>query len=344
MAKPPHLPADPAHKAFIIAFRAIISFASALFVITGQAQSYSIDWHTIGSGGTSTGGVYSLSGTIGRPDAGTMSGGGYTLAGGYWVPGASVASPVSIFDNTSGSVNGGVGVGSTAWLAGKFLLGSQSYGLESLSLLLNSQDGNGSAGPPCAVQLHIYSHNPANGKPAADTGVIMNLSGLTNPITLLNGQQLVKWIPATPFTLLTNTTYWAVLGAEDGKRMGWIASFTQPLGDAGTLGETRSTDAGATWGTPFPGDNFKMLIQGTTVPDSPALEIAAVAIAGKDLRFSFLTSAGRSYLLESRDELASGVWAEVPGTTSPGSGGTLQVTISNAFGQPRQFYRVKQSP
>jgi hypothetical protein len=37
-----------------------------------------------GGGGTSTGGVYSVSGTIGQPDAGTMTGGPYTLVGGFW--------------------------------------------------------------------------------------------------------------------------------------------------------------------------------------------------------------------------------------------------------------------
>ena len=50
-----------------------------------NAQSYSIDWHTIdGGGGTSTGGVYSVTSTIGQPDAGAMSGGSYTLSGGFW--------------------------------------------------------------------------------------------------------------------------------------------------------------------------------------------------------------------------------------------------------------------
>ncbi len=50
-----------------------------------SAQSYSIDWFTMdGGGGTSTGGVYAVSGTIGQPDAGTLSGGSYTLAGGFW--------------------------------------------------------------------------------------------------------------------------------------------------------------------------------------------------------------------------------------------------------------------
>jgi hypothetical protein len=47
---------------------------------------YSIDWSAIaGGGGTSTGGVYSVSGTIGQPDAGVaMKGGAYSLTGGFW--------------------------------------------------------------------------------------------------------------------------------------------------------------------------------------------------------------------------------------------------------------------
>jgi len=48
---------------------------------------YTIDWHTIdGGGGTSTGGVYSVSGTIGQPDAGgPMTNGQYSVTGGFWV-------------------------------------------------------------------------------------------------------------------------------------------------------------------------------------------------------------------------------------------------------------------
>ena len=56
-----------------------------IFVSTGSAQSFSIDWFTIdGGGGTSTGGVFSVSGTIGQPDAGHMSGGNFTVDGGFW--------------------------------------------------------------------------------------------------------------------------------------------------------------------------------------------------------------------------------------------------------------------
>jgi len=52
----------------------------------GFAQQYSIDRYKIaGGGGTSTGGNYRVSGTIGQPDAsGAMSGGSYSLTGGFW--------------------------------------------------------------------------------------------------------------------------------------------------------------------------------------------------------------------------------------------------------------------
>ena len=47
---------------------------------------YTIPWHTIdGGGGTSSGGGYTLSGTIGQADAGgVLTGGAYTLVGGFW--------------------------------------------------------------------------------------------------------------------------------------------------------------------------------------------------------------------------------------------------------------------
>jgi hypothetical protein len=59
----------------------LLFLASAL-----HAQQYSIDWYKIaGGGGTSTNGQYSLSGTIGQPDASSaLTGGNYSLTGGYW--------------------------------------------------------------------------------------------------------------------------------------------------------------------------------------------------------------------------------------------------------------------
>jgi hypothetical protein len=62
------------------------------FCLRALGQSYTVDWYKIaGGGGTSTGGpvtgtnYYSVSGTIGQPDAsGAMTGGNYSLTGGFW--------------------------------------------------------------------------------------------------------------------------------------------------------------------------------------------------------------------------------------------------------------------
>ncbi len=58
----------------------------ALLATAGLAQQYTIDWYKIsGGGGTSTGGQYSVSGTIGQHDASlAMTGGSYSLTGGFW--------------------------------------------------------------------------------------------------------------------------------------------------------------------------------------------------------------------------------------------------------------------
>jgi len=67
-------------KSFYLALAVVFS------AVTARSQSYSIDWYTIdGGGGTSTGGVYSVSGTIGQPDVGpTMTNGQYAVTGGFW--------------------------------------------------------------------------------------------------------------------------------------------------------------------------------------------------------------------------------------------------------------------
>jgi hypothetical protein len=54
-------------------------------VAYAQTSGYNLTWWTIDSGGgSSSGGSYTLSATIGQPDAGQMSGGAYNLAGGFW--------------------------------------------------------------------------------------------------------------------------------------------------------------------------------------------------------------------------------------------------------------------
>jgi hypothetical protein len=68
-------------------WKPFLLWAALLLAIPALAQQYSIDWHTVdGGGGASTGGVYSVSGTIGQPDASTttMTGGPYSVTGGFW--------------------------------------------------------------------------------------------------------------------------------------------------------------------------------------------------------------------------------------------------------------------
>jgi len=78
-----------------IEFRSQKRRASALVVLgfillhssfSVRAQSFGIDWFTMDSGGgTSTGGVYTVSGTIGQPDASdSMTGGAFALTSGFW--------------------------------------------------------------------------------------------------------------------------------------------------------------------------------------------------------------------------------------------------------------------
>lgn len=75
--------------------------ASLIGLLAGVAQGqsgggYDLSWNTIDGGGAtfSTGGAYSLGGTIGQPDAGQMAGGAYSLAGGFWRGGSSAPTAV----------------------------------------------------------------------------------------------------------------------------------------------------------------------------------------------------------------------------------------------------------
>lgn len=64
-----------------------IAAVSTLALAGPSGGSFEITWYTIDAGGTNnaSGGNFTLSGTIGQPDAGpVMSGGNFSLAGGFW--------------------------------------------------------------------------------------------------------------------------------------------------------------------------------------------------------------------------------------------------------------------
>jgi len=64
-----------------------IALAFLLFTVkVSSAQQLSLAWFKVAGGdGTSSGGVFSVSGTIGQHDAGgPLAGGSYSLTGGFW--------------------------------------------------------------------------------------------------------------------------------------------------------------------------------------------------------------------------------------------------------------------
>ena len=69
---------------------ALIGCLVICLLMAGPALGqYEIGWYTIdGGGGTSSGGQYTLTGTIGQPDADWSAGGPYELLGGFWPGGA----------------------------------------------------------------------------------------------------------------------------------------------------------------------------------------------------------------------------------------------------------------
>jgi hypothetical protein len=71
----------------LLVFWVIISWL-LLIVFPDPAQSFAVTWWSVdGGGGTSSGGSFALSGTIGQADAGVLSGGAYTLTVGFWAEG-----------------------------------------------------------------------------------------------------------------------------------------------------------------------------------------------------------------------------------------------------------------
>jgi hypothetical protein len=63
--------------------------AGAAIALAGSvaiaADAYESRRHVVAAGGAvSTGGGYSLTGTIGQADAGALTGGGFLLGGGFW--------------------------------------------------------------------------------------------------------------------------------------------------------------------------------------------------------------------------------------------------------------------
>jgi hypothetical protein len=71
----------------LLSIRSLATACAGILLAAGPAlaQVTDLSWNTMDcGGGTSSGGAFTVSGTIGQPDAGDLSGGGFALAGGFW--------------------------------------------------------------------------------------------------------------------------------------------------------------------------------------------------------------------------------------------------------------------
>ncbi len=64
----------------------MILTAGMALATAALAADLAIDWHTVDGGGVmqSSGGGFTLDGSIGQADAGIMTGGGFQMTGGFW--------------------------------------------------------------------------------------------------------------------------------------------------------------------------------------------------------------------------------------------------------------------
>jgi len=324
-----------------------LSAALTLLGATALAQPFSIDLAVIAGGGnTGAGEGFALSGTVAQSSITRMSDGRYLMEGGFWSvlePKVPAGESMTIFDNSDGSFAGQGFASGPVWQASRFCLGSQPFTLDSLALFLGSRD----LGNPPSVRLLIYSDAAVADQPFADTGLVMNLAGESNPITFtaLAGttERAVTWTPAAAFVLAPNTCYWAVLVVDSGEVL-LKSTGTTPTGAAAAFGSASSSNAGVTWGSADPTSNRKMRIRGIPSTAGEEFRISFGSFAGSGLGIRFSGIPGQRYVIESRGDLATGEWADVPGTPHTGDGTVQQVTIARAFQERQQFYRVKLLP
>lgn len=83
----------------IVAVSTLLAFILILTTVAARADPdapFTLTWDTVVSGGSSTGGPYTLSDTAGQPAAGASSGGSFTLVdGSAAVGGGGVAPPAA---------------------------------------------------------------------------------------------------------------------------------------------------------------------------------------------------------------------------------------------------------
>ncbi len=77
-------------RTFAIVGIALVAVLAVTYTALAQTGALDVPWFSMdGGGGTSTGGEFTLSGSVGQPDAGRLAGGDFAVEGGF-IPGVVV--------------------------------------------------------------------------------------------------------------------------------------------------------------------------------------------------------------------------------------------------------------
>ena len=334
----------------------IPSLLIGLFCIaTAFGQDYSIEWFAIdGSGATSTGGEYSLSGSTGQADAAvTMTGGDYAMDGGFWSNPAADTSPSGLFERNlisnpdaeagAGSVSGFDVVPVPNWTSsGNFTVtvygDASALPLRGLPFGTNVFTGGPNNSSSSATQIIDVSAAGAE----VDSGTVQStLSGWFGGFSSQNDRSslIATFLNASSNSLAT-TTIGNVLALDRTNVTTTLYRATNNVVPSGTrtiqLMLVMTRDAGSY--NDGSADNLSLVLHLLV----SSLRITAVEKIGTDLRLSVMSVSGQTCVIQSRDDLLSGTWTTLPGTAFSGTGGIVQQTITNALTQPKQFYRIQQ--
>jgi hypothetical protein len=72
--------------------------------------------------------------------------------------------------------------------------------------------------------------------------------------------------------------------------------------------------------------------------------VKSVGRTGNVVTVTWQSVSGKSYIVQSRPSLETGSWADIPGSTTPGTGGEVSFDHTVALGDATMFYRVRTAP
>jgi hypothetical protein len=264
---------------------------------------FDLSWSTVDGGGATpiSGGVFSLNGTVGQPDAGAASGGTFALASGFWHPAASALPTLSISDVSLAEGN----VGTTNFV---FTVTLSPASNQTVTVQVQSAAGNATEGVDyTALPLTTVTFAPGVTSQTVTVGVIgdtlpestetfaVNLSGATNA-TIADAQGI------------------GTITDDDGTPSLSINNVSVAEGDSGTVNAVFTV-------TLSPASTQTVTVVAKTAAGSGS----AVAAVGTDY-----TATGPTTLTFAPGATAQTVTVAVIGDTSPEPDETFAVTLSGA--------------